>query len=464
MRPARLWELVLRDVRRNYDHFLLSGIGIVVGIATFVFFLGLGAGVKQVVLGKIFPIDRLEVIPSGLEVDLGPLRMGTGPDVLDDAAVEKLAALPGVTAVSPKMRLTVPAVATGGESLFGSELMAEIVADGIDPALVREDIGREFEFSDRDDPEDERNRGTGSPCNRDSVCPDGMFCVQRKGEDAPGCRFPIPAIASHHLTELYNGGLRRAHGFPKINPEAALGFTFDLAIGDSMVASSRREEVGTEKVTLVGFSDKAIPIGVTMPLEYVRRINVAYDSPKAASQYHSVVVEVASKDEVASVSRSIDELGFQIQNTAAEQAGLLIAILMGVFGTVSVVIIAVAAINIMHVFFMLVYQRQREIGILRAIGASRRDIRSILLTQAALVGLVAGGTGTALAVLASLAFDAISAGLVPDFPYKPESYFVFSPALLASALVFAVGFCVLGAALPARRAARTDPASVLVGR
>jgi ABC-type antimicrobial peptide transport system permease subunit len=143
---------------------------------------------------------------------------------------------------------------------------------------------------------------------------------------------------------------------------------------------------------------------------------------------------------------------------------LLIAILMGVFGTVAVVIIAIAAINIMHVFFMLVYQRQREIGIMRAIGASRADIRSILLAQAALVGLVAGATGTVLAVLASMAFDSISAGLIPDFPYKPTTYFDFTPELIAGALLFAVGFCVLGAALPARRAARTDPATVLVGR
>jgi hypothetical protein len=464
VKPAKLRQLVVSDLRRNFDHFMLSSIGIVIGIATFVFFIALGLGVRTVVLGKVFPIDRLEVVPRVLEVDVGPLRVGAGPDVLDDTAVAKVAEVEGVRAVFPKMRLTVPAVANGGEDLFGSEIVAEIVADGIDPTLVEADIGRGYAFGDLDDPEDPDNRGTGSPCKTDVVCPDGMHCVQRPGEDRGGCRAPVPAIVSYHLVELYNGGLRRAHGFPKVNPDAALGFGFELHLGDSMVAASRRDNISKEHVTIVGFSDKAIPIGMTIPIEYVQRFNVAYGEPEAAQRYHSAVVEVENKDQIAQVSQRIDELGFEIKNTGAQRAGLMISILMAVFGTVAVVIVVIAAVNIMHVFFMLVYQRQREIGVMRALGASRGDIGALLLAQAGVVGLIAGGLGSLLAVLASTVFDSASAAFVPDFPYKPETYFEFPPLLFLVALVFAVSFCVLGAALPARRAARTDPASVLIGR
>jgi len=66
-----------------------------------------------------------------------------------------------------------------------------------------------------------------------------------------------------------------------------------------------------------------------------------------------------------------------------------------------------------------------------------------------------------LALLSSLAFDFVSARYLPDFPYKPDSYFEFGVLLLLGALFFAVGFCVLGAYLPARRAARMEPARVL---
>ncbi|HEY0138147.1 MAG TPA: ABC transporter permease, partial [Nannocystis sp.] len=94
----------------------------------------------------------------------------------------------------------------------------------------------------------------------------------------------------------------------------------------------------------------------------------------------------------------------------------------------------------------------------------RGDIRLIILGEASCVGLAAGTVGVLLAYAASLGFDAVSASYVPDFPYKPTTYFVFSADLVALALAFAAGFCVLGAYLPARRASRMDPAAVLTGR
>jgi ABC-type antimicrobial peptide transport system permease subunit len=128
------------------------------------------------------------------------------------------------------------------------------------------------------------------------------------------------------------------------------------------------------------------------------------------------------------------------------------------------VIVGIAAVNIMHVFFMLIYERQKEIGIMRAIGASRRDIRRIILGEAAIVGAGAGTVGIIFAYAAGELFDWISASYIPDFPYKPLTYFDFHPLLLAAAFVFAIGFCVVGAFFPARRAARTDPARVLTGQ
>jgi ABC-type antimicrobial peptide transport system permease subunit len=83
--------------------------------------------------------------------------------------------------------------------------------------------------------------------------------------------------------------------------------------------------------------------------------------------------------------------------------------------------------------------------------------------EAATLGLLAGLTGIAIAFGASFAFDWISTNYVPDFPYKPETYFDFPWWLLAAAIGFAISFCILGAFLPARRAARMQPAAVLSG-
>ena len=108
--------------------------------------------------------------------------------------------------------------------------------------------------------------------------------------------------------------------------------------------------------------------------------------------------------------------------------------------------------------------RRREIGLLRAIGARRADIRALLLLEAGFVGLLSGTIGLIAARVAAVVADAVAAGRVPDFPFKPETFFTFSPWLMAAMLVLAIGACLVGALPPAIRAAAGDPSEALAGR
>ncbi len=457
MRLGKLGRIVGVNLRSNAVHFLLASIGVVVGIAAFAFFLALGAGVRSVVLGKIFPLDQLEVVAKTMSLDLGPLSLGMASDVLDDSSADKLRAIPGVRGVYPKMKLTVPAIAVGGKALIGNDLRTELIVDGIDPALVADEIGPAF----HDPP---ATPEPVKPCQADNECGAGYCGRPREGGPDKVCREFVPALVSPHLVEIYNGSLRRAYDLPRLNPDFLLGLSVEMKVGASMVEASARDALLYERVKLVGFSDKAITLGLTLPRGYVAGYNVHYGTPEAAKRYHSIVVKVTAKDQVAAVAKAIEQLDLEVTDSGAEQAGMLITVFVLVFSLLSTIIVGIAAVNIMHVFFMLVYERQREIGIMRAVGASRGDIRLIILGEAASVGLAAGTVGVLLAYAASLGFDAVSANYVPDFPYKPTTYFMFTWDLVLMALGFAAGFCVLGAWLPARRAARMDPAAVLTGR
>ncbi|KIG14877.1 Macrolide export ATP-binding/permease protein MacB [Enhygromyxa salina] len=494
MRAARLFRIAVDDIRRNRRHFLLASIGIIVGIAAFTFFLALGGGVRKVVLGKIFPLDKLEVVPKSFDVDVSVLRVPLGNEIIDDAKVAQLKAIPSVEAVYPKMKLTIPSMVWGGQKLFGNNLRAELIADGVEPELVRGDIAKRLVFEDFEADattwDDWQTLPSATPCETNEQCVEAhdeqSYCwgvnelaawekaVARAAKagkapppkpiEQPRCRKYIPIIISNHIVELYNGSVRRAHGFPKINPDSAVGFTFDLTFGASMVDASAKDHTYEARGMLVGFSDKAINLGMTFPVGYVRRLNVEFGEPASASMYHSAVLQIGSKDDVAVVAAAVKELNLDVTDTGAEQAALLITIFMMVFGFVSVVIVGIAAINIMHVFFMLIYERQQELGIMRAIGASRGDIRRIIISEAAIVGALAGAVGVALAIAAGRVFDWVSASYIPDFPYKPRTYFEFPLWLLLAAFGFAIGFCVIGAFFPANRAARTDPARVLTGQ
>ena len=89
----------------------------------------------------------------------------------------------------------------------------------------------------------------------------------------------------------------------------------------------------------------------------------------------------------------------------APTLGLAISIVTTIFALISVLILIVSAINIAHTFFMIIAERRREIGILRAIGANRLHIAGMILGEAALLGLLGGVLGVAVGRGAPDCFD-----------------------------------------------------------
>ena len=164
MSGSALIRLILGNVSRTKKNFVMSAFGILVGISTFVFFVGLGEGIRDVVLGKIFIVDQVEVVPPRFDTGFGQIDSGA---VIDDSAVDAFAQLEGVEGVFPKMKFTFPARAFGGKRLFGRNLWAEIIADGISPALIQSDIAQPANFTDRE---------VLGACSDDLQCGDGRAC------------------------------------------------------------------------------------------------------------------------------------------------------------------------------------------------------------------------------------------------------------------------------------------------
>jgi putative ABC transport system permease protein len=446
---------VTADLARHWRHFAAASVGIVLGVAALTFFLALGLEMRDLLLGQIFPSDLLEVVPRSADVDLFALRLNLGRDALDAATLEDIASIGGVDAVYPKMRLTVPALASGGSSIFGAGLQTEIVADGIDPALVASEVGQRFHEVDA-------IRGE-EPCSGDEQCDEDSWCDASRAFDGGVCRPFIPVLVSPYVVELYNGAFRRSYNLPKVNPDSLIGLRFEMEFGASTFRPASSRPIH-ERMRLAGVSDKAIPLGVTLPLGEVRRLNMALDSPAAGERYHSAIVEVHEEDVAARVIDSLENMGLEIRDGGARRAAFAVAVIMAVLALVGGILIAVAAAHIMHVFYLVVIVRRREIGLYRALGARRSDVRALIVAEAAVVGFAAGLVGLISGVGAGFAADAFAISRLPDFPFKPDSFFAFSPWLLVSVLALAVVACVLGALPPAFRAASGDPSEALAGR
>jgi ABC-type lipoprotein release transport system permease subunit len=241
---------------------------------------------------------------------------------------------------------------------------------------------------------------------------------------------------------------------------------FDILLGESYVqgaTDSLKKPPKKVEAQLVGISSKAMPIGMTIPIGYVRRWNEAYAGPDSVKSYSSIVVDLKDGEDLSGFVAWARKNGWEQEDSAAEQIAAIIYVVTALFVVIAMVICFISAVNIANTFFMLVSERRREIGLMRAVGASKSDIWKIVLGEAAAVGVIGGLIGVGIAIGAAKILDWYSAARLEDYPFKPDTYFQFSPALVAIALGFAVLFCVLGAFLPARKASRIHPAQALTG-
>ncbi|MDX9723702.1 MAG: ABC transporter permease [Myxococcota bacterium] len=477
----KLLRYIAQNLVRNRKNLMFSSIGLVVGVSTFIFFVALGRGVQTVVLEDIFVIRQIEVVPRSFDLAVTQTLVSR----LDTRAVDRLARIQGVVGVYPKMKFTFPAWATGGKEILGKNFRAEVVADGVPPELLSDELQNGELFVDWEAEFSCRGEGIGSAvgCPEGKRCLDGHCTQLSCNPDAPerfnpckkptycakdtrSCEMPLPIVANPTLLTLYNSSLTTALAagegarLPKLTEDAIIGFTFDIELGRSYLGDSAQGEPFTRKAQVVGFSTKAIQIGFTLPIQYVKRFNARFTSEKNRDEYHSVILVAESNDEVAAITKAVKDLGYDLdaKHAQAERLGLVITIVTLIFSLISLIIVTISAINIAHTFLMIIAERRREIGILRALGASRNHTRFFILGEAGLLGVVGGGLGIATGVGMARLVDFVSTRYVPDFPFKPASFFIFDWTLLAAAMGLAVFFCLLGAFIPANRAAGMEPA------
>lgn len=156
--------------------------------------------------------------------------------------------------------------------------------------------------------------------------------------------------------------------------------------------------------------------------------------------------------------------GFEAQSaqTVAEEQANQVKEGLGFFNTFLLVFAGVAlfvgTFIIQNTFRILIAQRTRELGLLRALGATSRQVTLMMLGEAFVVGLVASvlglGGGIGLAYLVRLAFEAFG-GQIPDEPL------LILGRTVAAAFAIGVTVTVVAALLPARRAARIPPMAAL---
>ena len=178
--------------------------------------------------------------------------------------------------------------------------------------------------------------------------------------------------------------------------------------------------------------------------------------------YNQVIVKVKEMNQVSRVFEEIKAIGYEayspiqmIDEMKKQSAGL-----RQILGGIGAMALLIAAIGIANTMFMSIYERTREIGIIKVIGARLADIRRQFLLEAGWIGIFGGFTGVLFSLGASFVLNTFDINIMgmnqmwgPDGQTKlPSSY--IPPWLMLAAFGFAIVAALVAGFFPARRAMR----------
>ena len=220
--------------------------------------------------------------------------------------------------------------------------------------------------------------------------------------------------------------------------------------------------------------------GIVLRIQDMKMLQKVYnDMTKTKTEeksYEQVYVKVDDLKNVTDVETAIHELGFPntySMNQQREEMQQQVIKSQMIFGGIAAVSLFVAAINIINTMTMAIYERTREIGVMKVLGCELGSIRTMFLLESSTIGFIGGLIGVAFSLLASFVLNNLStilaafgqgggldlSGMMGGGYYYMDgggsaAISIIPPWLMLAALVFATLVGLVAGILPANKAVR----------
>lgn len=175
--------------------------------------------------------------------------------------------------------------------------------------------------------------------------------------------------------------------------------------------------------------------------------------------YEGIDVRVDDKEMLESYEGTLRNMGYQT-SSFKEFEKQTRSMLLGVniiLGSLAGISLLVAALGITNTMDMAIYERNREIGVIKVIGGSVRDVIKIFVGEACAISITGGFISIILGVLATLGINSVAKSITENMMGQPiEKIAVPSFSLILGILIFCLVIGFIAGILPARKAAKTD--------
>ncbi|MEW5829766.1 MAG: ABC transporter permease [Chloroflexota bacterium] len=438
MKLFDLFRLIFSNLNRRKGRVALTAVGVVIGTAAVVILVSLAIGLQQSANEQLYGIGDLSLIQVSPNYGEMPVVMGGGgggggkepaqiQTVITNQSLKDFAAIPGVESVIPRDYL----MASGMLQFNRLEAGIGMIGVGLD------DLGSLGLVASQGTTALEKGTVVIGP-----MVPMNFYDPHyRPGQEPP----PPPDLMGQQVKLVLMKWDAEGNEIRKTYLLRVAGILEENRSESDWSIYMRLDDMTVYNEWAMG-----------------RRINRARDG------YQGVVVKAGDVERVLEITETITGMGYQAFTAQSFVEGIngFYVAMQVIFGGVGAIALLVAAIGIANTMAMAILERTREIGLMKAIGATNRDVLLIFLGEAAGIGFVGGLGGIFSGWLAGQIINVVAlvylAGQAAEQGGLPPSVAASTPLwLLLFALVFATFIGLLSGLYPALRAATMVPVTAL---
>jgi putative ABC transport system permease protein len=462
-----LTELALRNLRESLLRNSLTTVGISVGVASLVAMLSLGIGLQQLASRRLVKAGLFDTIVVTSRRDLRSMsredeRNGVTAGesrVLDESSRLEIERLPNVVEAYPDIR-------------FVTELRYEdkphmSMVSALPPSAKSNDAfdGMPGRFFSTDNAHE--------AILQKAFAEELLGKTPKPGADDISASSLAAPLLGKKLTMRYAQRQTVADSSPASSGNVSAAQAQNTTPGAGYSVVSREQEL-----TIVGISDLDpesmrgptrarvfLPLKLAESLHVMQPTDLREISHAASDQpvYSSVSVRVKSPKHVQSVEDAVKKMGFTTFSILDATRSLrqffeVLDLFLGIFGSLA---LAVASIGIVNTLVMAILERRREIGIMKAIGASDGDVKKLFFAEAGAMGILGGIVGVGLGWAIGHAINFGTNIYLKRQSLPPDQFWAVPWWLVAFAIAFAFLVSLVSGLYPAARAARLDPVQAL---
>ncbi len=449
MSSLDLISMAIRNLWKRKLRTFLTVLGVVIGTASIIVMISLGIGMSKSFEEQLSQWGNIRIIEvynynsssyDGMSVSISGGSSNNNDLLLDDKAIESIKQIDGVQEASPVINLYLYFLAK-------NKYVASVSVNGIEPTLLNAlnyDIseGRLLEEGDS------QSIVFGSSISQRFYNPNSR---NPWNEDTPDI-------------DLMNEKLK---------------MSYDWSLGQKNNSSSKKiKPYDIEVVGVMEGDNYEVSYQSYIPLEFAKKLKKEQQKFQQESQgggsgnkktkdtgYENAMVLCTDTKIVQEVQEQIKAMGFETYSLSdsLEYMNETSASLQKLLGAIGAVSLFVAAIGITNTMVMSIHERTKEIGVMKVIGASLKDIKRLFLVEAAVIGFLGGLLGVGISLALSHFLNSSGTQILGDMMgIGGGSTVSYIPTwLCAMGLLFSALVGIISGYFPARRAMKLSALSAI---